>query len=87
MARRLENSVGIAVDVDELRLGEDVKEEPDSPGMERGLKNERLSILAGQLLDEPKECRLPFGDLGLGDVAQGPVAGIMLGPPGEDPAQ
>src|SRR5262245_47121192 len=31
MARRLENGVGISVDVDELRLGKDAEEETDSP--------------------------------------------------------
>src|SRR5262249_28009181 len=45
MARRLENRVGISVNVNELRIGEDTEEEPDSPGMEGGLEDERLAIL------------------------------------------
>src|SRR5262245_3750487 len=72
----------VAVNMDELCLGEQLQQHLDAAGMAGRLEQQRASVLVRQLLDEPQQGRLPLRQFTRGHSAKGEIAVIERGPAG-----
>src|SRR5438445_12327671 len=79
MLGRLKDIKRIPTNVDELRFREHFQQHFDPAGMTRRFQDQRFFVLERQLLQEPSQRRLPFGQFLRRSLTQGQKAVVESG--------